>query len=624
MINALASVPFVIWGLEWSWERGRWRGAVLAAFALACEVFAGHLQDVLLTSGIVALYGLYRFVTEPAGQVRWRELGMAAVVIGLGVMLSAVQWIPSKELLDRSPRAGGLTYSDLTYASWSPELLPTIVMREAYGTRARDTDWMNGFYPYHEMDTYLGLLGLALAVMGAGGPGLRDRWTGFWVLLAAIGGTLMLGRFTFLFDFAHRIPVLGSTREPVRLHLWVSLAVAALAAVGVERLARPGFVRLRPALCLVAGLIAVSIPILIYIYTPVWSEPGKWNSAYHLARYRWLGQEFQTAAVRDAILIVLGLAAAWSASRTSNAQGRQWLAWVFPALVLVDLMSAHANDVPTVSPAYWTSPPATARKLRADPDFIRVFGRGDKHSGEPGYASEPIEYMPARDALDWSLPAVWGLASSKGETPMIASRLLDYFDHVKPGTGRFDIESVSHMVVGRTLRNGFLPSKPVGAAFVHRNPSALARARLMGRPVYVANAAEGVQALERLGSENLTRLIVEDPTRPLPSEAEASGTARIITDLPERVVVETDSPGPAYLFLADTYDPGWSAAEDGHPAAICPAYVAFRGGPECGQAHRRIQLLPGWVHSRPGSLVCGRRAGELAGVPARWTRDSAW
>ena len=94
---------------------------------------------------------------------------MAAGLIGLGVVLSAVQWIPSKELLDRSPRAGGLTYEELTYASWSPELLPTLVVREAYGTRARDTDWMDGFYPYHEMDAYLGLVGLAWRSLAAGG-----------------------------------------------------------------------------------------------------------------------------------------------------------------------------------------------------------------------------------------------------------------------------------------------------------------------------------------------------------------------------------------------------------------------------------------------------------------------
>ena len=576
MINALASVPFVIWGLEWSWERGRWRGVVLAAFALACEVFAGHLQDVLLTSGIVVIYGLYRFATEPAGQGRWRDLGMAGVLVCLGVLLAAVQWIPSKELLDRSPRAGGLSYKDLTFASWSPELLPTIVVREAYGTRARDTDWMDGFYPYHEMDTYLGVMGLALAVVGAGGPGLRDRWTGFWVLPAAIGGVLMLGKYTCLFDLANKIPVVGSSREPVRFHLWVSLAVAALAAVGVERLARPGFVSLRSASILVAALIAASIPVLLYLYAPVWTAPGRWTTPYHLARYRWLGRELRRAAGRNAILILLGSAAAWQASRTSHPLRRGGLAWVFPLLVLVDLMAAHAQDVPTVTPAYWTSPPETVRRLKADPGFIRVYGDGDKHSGEPGYASEPIDYLSARDALDWSLPAAWGLASSKGETPMIARRLLDYFNHVKIGTGRLDIESVSHVVTGRLQRNAFLPNDPAGSAFVHRNLKVLPRARLAGRPVYVEDAAEGVKALERLGPENRTRLIVEDPTRPLAASAEVSGTARIVTDLPERVVVETGSSGPAYLVLADTFDPGWSATVDGSSAPIRPAYVAFR------------------------------------------------
>ncbi len=112
MINALASVPFVIWGLEWSWETGRWRGVVVGAIALACQVFAGHLQDVLLTSGIVGLYGVFRALTEPPGYPRWRPLAMAAGLVVLGVLLSAVQWVPSKELLDRSPRAGGLSHDD--------------------------------------------------------------------------------------------------------------------------------------------------------------------------------------------------------------------------------------------------------------------------------------------------------------------------------------------------------------------------------------------------------------------------------------------------------------------------------------------------------------------------------
>ena len=110
-----------------------------------------------------------------------RRFPWPVVLVGLGVLISSVQWVPSKELLDRSPRAGGLSWEELTYASWSPELLPTLVVREAYGTRARDTDWMDGFYPYHEMNTYMGLIAIVLAVVGARRAGVArsvDRASG--------------------------------------------------------------------------------------------------------------------------------------------------------------------------------------------------------------------------------------------------------------------------------------------------------------------------------------------------------------------------------------------------------------------------------------------------------------
>ena len=68
----------------------------------------------------------------------------------------------------------------------------------------------------------------------------------------------------------------------MRFHVWFSLGVAALAATGVERLARPGFVSLRGGLMLAAVLVSLSIPIMIYIYAPVWTEPRRWTLPYHL------------------------------------------------------------------------------------------------------------------------------------------------------------------------------------------------------------------------------------------------------------------------------------------------------------------------------------------------------
>lgn len=576
MLNAMASVPLAVWALEWAWGSGRWRGVVLGALAVACQVFAGHLQDVILLAGLLGCYGLFRAATAASRAEGAGALAKAIGLVGLGVLLSAVQWVPSKELLDRSPRAGGLTYEELTYGSWSPELLPTLALREAYGTRARDTDWLDGFYPYHEMNSYLGILALSLAVIGLAGPGTRDRWTTFWMLLAITGGLLMLGRFTFLFDYANKIPIAGSSREPVRFHVWVTLAVSALAAVGAERLARPGTVSLRAALTFAAVLLIASLPILFFIYAPVWNEPKRWTAPYHLVRYKWLGRELTIGAIRTGVLIAMGLTAARLASKTVRPGRRVALAAILPVLVLADLLGAHKDDAPTITPEYWTNPPETVKRIKADPSFIRVFGQGERSAAEPGYASEPIDFMRSRDSLNWSLPAAWGLASAKGETPMISRRTIDYFDNTLYRAGRFDLDSVSHVVVGRANQALFVPNERVGDAFLHVNPGALSRARLAGRPVYAADRSEAVATLRWLGLELPHRLVVEDPAQPLDPSAKVAGTATIETDLPERVVVAVDAETPAYLVLADTFDPGWTATVDGRPAPIAPAYVAFR------------------------------------------------
>jgi hypothetical protein len=366
----------------------------------------------------------------------------------------------------------------------------------------------------------------------------------------------------------------------VRFHLWVALGTAALAAVGVERLGRRGVVQLRGGLKLAGVFVVLSIPIMYYIYAPVWAQPNRWTKPEHIARFRWLGRELEVATIRTGILAALAWWIARSAARTGDPTRRACLAALMPLVVILDLLGAHIADVPTVDPRYWTRPPESARRLKSDPSLVRVFGKADKSAGEPGYASKKVNFLAVRDTLDWSLPPVWHVASARGETPMIARRSLDYTDHALIGRGRLDIESVTHVVTGRQFKGMIInvPGEPAGAAFIHRNKGALPRARLVGRPVYAANRLGAIAALDRLTLKNqlCDHLVVEDPTRPLPEEATITGTARIVQDLPERVVVEAEAGTGAYLFLADTFDPGWSATVDGRAAPIRPAYIAFR------------------------------------------------
>jgi len=574
MTNALISVPLAFWALEVAWDGGRLRGVGLGALALACQVFAGHLQDTILTGGALGLYATCRAATAANLRARVKAVGFVALLGALGVAVSAVQWVPSKNLLDRSPRTGGLTWEKITYGSWSPELLPTLVVREAYGTVARDTDWPDGYYPYHEMNTYLGVIGLALAVVGAGAS--RDRWVASWIILAGVGCLFMLGRYSALFDYMNWVPVVGSSRIPVRYHLWVSLAVAALAAVGVDRLARPGRVRLGPAAWLVGILVAGSIAIAAYLYLPAWTEYRRWNTAEYREHFRWLGRELAVGVARTAALGLAAWALISRAAKEPEARRRARRMAPVPLLVIADLLGSHLADVPTIDPRFWTEPPESARRILADPGTIRVFGVAEKSAAEPGFASRPVDFFEVRDTLAWSLPPIWGLRSAMEHTPIYPRRMETYHEHAGPGLARFETEGVTHIVTARPIPGFPGPVERAGSAAIHRVPAAQPRARLMGRPRYVADEAGAARGLDEMGPAIRDRLIVEDPTRPMPEDAIADGSARIAVDLPERVEVEVDAKAAAYLVLADTFDPGWSSTVDGRPAPIRPAFSGFR------------------------------------------------
>ena len=236
--------------------------------------------------------------------------------------------------------------------------------------------------------------------------------------------------------------------------------------------------------------------------------------------------------------------------------------------------------MPTVDPRYWTEPPESVVRLKSDPGLIRVFGKADKSAAEPGYVSEADRFP--RGARSTGLEPARGLEHLRiprrdSDHSAAASRL---HGPRSTGGGRFDIESVTHVLTGRRWRGMILPgpSQPAGKAFIHRNERALPRVRLAGKPLYAKDVTEAIALINRLTQVDQLRdrLIVEDPARPLPADAEVTGTARIAKEVPERVVVETDSRSPSYLVVSDSFDPGWSATIDGQAATIYPAYCAFR------------------------------------------------
>ena len=584
MINALASVPWLVWGLERSWRNGRLGGSAVAGFALACQVFAGHLQDAVFSVQLICLLSAYQLYIHKDFKTRQWLFACGSVAILAGITMAAVQWIPSYELLKRTPRTEGLGWKNQTFGSWHPQLLPSLFVRESYGTRALDTDWMDGFYPYHEMNAYLGATAMLLALLGA--RRWRKPWVGMWLFIGFVAAVFMLGRFTFVMDFWYKIPVLGSSRIPVRYHLWATLATAALVSQafvllehGSDRLS------LKKPLLILSFFLLLAVGIFAWGMTPWWTLAGRWATAYHRERNGWLTRELCVSSLRCLLLFMASVILIRLSGRCRGELARSTFSFMLCAIIGADLLASHWWDMPTVDPSFWTQPPPAVSIIKADPKAARVMGVPRYSAGEPGYASKPIDFFAPRDAVGWSLPLAWGLESNIGETPFRPARLIKLTDLAGGEAWRFSIEGVSHLVMGQAMSSTIAPT-PAGSAFVYKLPEPEPRfhwarqSQVIAKPSVPSEQA-AAEAMKTFGPANAGEVLVIESTTQTPPEPLDYKSPDLTQGITleeytgDNMRLKLSAPQAAWLRMGVSFDPGWQATIDGQPVPIHHAQLAF-------------------------------------------------
>ncbi|MFN2603207.1 MAG: YfhO family protein [Gemmatimonadaceae bacterium] len=219
-------------GKQWTWG--------LLALVIGLAVLSPHpqvLQYLLLAS---AAYGMFLLVSgQRRGEISSRDalirLGLALGAVIIGLVIGAVQFLPVREYVPWSPRAGGL--ADYTRAT-SYALLPSEIFNSYLPqfTGILDKYWGETGIHYHS--DYVGVV--VLIVMGCAYASLRSNprrseiwfWTGTLVIatLWALGGHTPFYRIPYAI-----IPGTKFFRAPNSVFFVGSLAIAFLTAVGVER-----------------------------------------------------------------------------------------------------------------------------------------------------------------------------------------------------------------------------------------------------------------------------------------------------------------------------------------------------------------------------------------------------
>ncbi len=238
VVHAAALLPWVLRAIDRYADTRRRADAALVAVLVALQIFAGHQQTSVYSLMLAAAYAIFHGVR--AKQAERRSYLVALSMLMLGVILAAVQILPTFELMRNSLRA------EATYDFFSSYSLPPVFLLTyfaPYVVGGGDGTFFGALYlgppSYAEYIGYVGVGALTLALVA---PFVRrDALTNFWAVVALVALALALGGFWpfDLYRVVYYVPVLNLFRAPARHVMEVDFALAVLAGRAVTTLESP-------------------------------------------------------------------------------------------------------------------------------------------------------------------------------------------------------------------------------------------------------------------------------------------------------------------------------------------------------------------------------------------------
>jgi hypothetical protein len=400
IVHNSAMLPWLLWSIEAYAQTAKLRRGALIAGLLALQFFAGHQQTFAYSLLLIAGYA----VTMGLSNERLRKRYLSTLVfIVAGLMLAAVQILPTFELLRNSLRATA-TYD--FFISFSMPRRFALTWLAPYVMGGGDGRLFAATYVgppfYQEMIGYVGLLAIMLALIAV--LIKRDTRTKFWAIIAVLGFLLALGGYLPLsfYKLIYHVPVLNLFRVPARHLMEVDFALAVLAGRGLTVVT---FARQELRTKLIVASVATFV-VVATLLTVTWLRPAE----FKLARTAPVDLFHAPELFMPLLIAAASAGALWLFMRNQ----RRGIMAIFVVLIL-DLAgwgqtSGWYNAGSRVGDEYWHEP-ETVHLLRSlmkdDKSSQRILTA--PHTFDPAVAPVPPSVSHSTDWVLWTQPDVYML-----------------------------------------------------------------------------------------------------------------------------------------------------------------------------------------------------------------------
>jgi len=253
IVQTAAVLPWLLWAIDGFGKHGRRKWVLIVAAIVMFQAFTGHQQTFVYSLLLATAYAL---VMWRAHRPERNFYAWSLVLLAAGMLLAAVQILPTYELMRNSLRSG-TSFDFFTSFSLPPKFLLTFFAPYLFGGGDGRLFRVTYFGPpfYGEFIGYVGvgaLMFVAIAIVLT----RKDPRTKFWAAVAVIAFALTLGRYWpfKLYGIVYLMPVLNLFRVPARHLMEVDFALAVLAGRGLTALARVVNREQRTRLAIIVGL----------------------------------------------------------------------------------------------------------------------------------------------------------------------------------------------------------------------------------------------------------------------------------------------------------------------------------------------------------------------------------
>ncbi|RKX97525.1 MAG: hypothetical protein DRP55_08935, partial [Spirochaetes bacterium] len=209
--------------------------ASIAGILWGIQILAGAPQNAFYS--FITGIGFLLFHIRLSLKQNFKIIKITIYFFLLGVMLSAIQIIPSFELIQHSVRAALDSYEMVTIGSYPPEGIITTIMPYFFGSYIKNTYWVKDIpWSIPQQNLYIGIVALVLIYFIRVHSSNNKRIYLFFLSLMALSILLALGRYTPIYKIIYYIPGFNRFRAPSKIiALWM-FSASILAGKGLDNL----------------------------------------------------------------------------------------------------------------------------------------------------------------------------------------------------------------------------------------------------------------------------------------------------------------------------------------------------------------------------------------------------